>query len=86
MVLKEADDASDTLADELLEHCKEGLARYKYPRWVNFVDDPPKTATGEGTAVQAAGVGASCSKLRLRSRRESGVMLTKTYREGTGNG
>ena len=47
VVLKEVGYASDTLADELLEHCKSGLARYKYPRWVNFVDDLPKTATGK---------------------------------------
>ena len=47
VVLKEAGDASASLADELLEHCKEGLARYKYPRWVNFVEDLPKTATGK---------------------------------------
>ena len=47
VVLKDASDASNALADELLEHCKEGLARYKYPRWVNFVEDLPKTATGK---------------------------------------
>ncbi len=47
VVLKDAQDASDILADELLEHCKSGLARYKYPRWVNFVEDLPKTATGK---------------------------------------
>ena len=47
VVLNDASDASDALAGELLEHCKEGLARYKYPRWVNFVDDLPKTATGK---------------------------------------
>ena len=47
VVLKEAGDASGALVDELLEHCKSGLARYKYPRWVNFVDDLPKTATGK---------------------------------------
>ena len=47
VVLNEAGDASDALAEELLEHCKSGLARYKYPRWVNFVDDLPKTATGK---------------------------------------
>ena len=47
VVLKEPDDASDALANELLEHCKNGLARYKYPRWVNFVADLPKTATGK---------------------------------------
>ena len=47
VVLNRAGDASDALADELLEHCRSGLARYKYPRWVNFVDDLPKTATGK---------------------------------------
>ena len=40
-------DASDALAGELLEHCKAGLARYKYPRWINFVETLPKTATGK---------------------------------------
>ncbi len=44
-----ADGASggDELAAELLEHCKDGLARYKYPRWFNFVEELPKTATGK---------------------------------------
>jgi benzoate-CoA ligase family protein len=31
----------------LLDHCKTGLAPYKYPRWFNFVDDFPRTATGK---------------------------------------
>jgi acyl-coenzyme A synthetase/AMP-(fatty) acid ligase len=30
-----------------LEHCKSGLARFKYPRWSHFVDELPKTATGK---------------------------------------
>ena len=30
-----------------MEHCKAGLARYKYPRWFQFVDALPKTATGK---------------------------------------
>ncbi len=47
VVLNDAGDASDALAAELLEHCRSGLARYKYPRWVNFVEDLPKTATGK---------------------------------------
>ena len=46
-VLNNAGDASDSLAGDLLKHCQEGLARYKYPRWVNFVDELPKTATGK---------------------------------------
>jgi len=47
VVLNQAGDASTALADDLLRHCQERLARYKYPRWVNFVDELPKTATGK---------------------------------------
>jgi len=47
VVLNNAQDASESLADDLLKHCQDGLARYKYPRWVNFVDELPKTATGK---------------------------------------
>lgn len=47
VVLKDAGDAGDALANELLTHCQDGLARYKYPRWIHFVDALPKTATGK---------------------------------------
>ena len=47
IVLNDKGGAGDALAAELLEHCKKGLAPYKYPRWFNFVDDLPKTATGK---------------------------------------
>ena len=47
VVLNNAQDASEVLADDLLKHCQDGLARYKYPRWFNFVDELPKTATGK---------------------------------------
>ena len=47
IVLNNSADAGDDLKAELLEHCKSGLARYKYPRWFNFVEDLPKTATGK---------------------------------------
>ena len=33
--------------DELKLHVKSQLAPYKYPRWVEFVTDLPKTATGK---------------------------------------
>ena len=35
------------LADELRRHVKERLAPYKYPRWIEFIDELPKTATGK---------------------------------------
>lgn len=47
IVLNDPSDAGDDLAAELLDHCKDGLARYKYPRWFNFVEELPKTATGK---------------------------------------
>ena len=47
VVLNDPADASPELAKELLQHCKSGLAPYKYPRWFNFIDDLPKTATGK---------------------------------------
>jgi len=47
VVLDDPADASDAVAEELLQHCKQGLARYKYPRWFNFVEALPKTATGK---------------------------------------
>ena len=47
IVLHDAGDASGAMANELLAHCQDGLARYKYPRWIHFVDDLPKTATGK---------------------------------------
>ncbi len=47
VVLKDAGDAQDDLVEELQEHCKAGLAGYKYPHWINFVDELPKTVTGK---------------------------------------
>lgn len=35
------------LAAELQQHVKSRLAPYKYPRWIEFVDELPKTATGK---------------------------------------
>ena len=48
VVLKDPALSGDSLADRLVDHCKAGLARYKYPRWISFVDALPKTATGKG--------------------------------------
>ena len=47
IILNDPSEASDALSEALLEHCKSGLARYKYPRWIHFVDELPKTATGK---------------------------------------
>jgi len=47
IVLKSGRQASTTLADEIKAFVKERLASYKCPRWIEFMDDLPKTATGK---------------------------------------
>jgi len=44
VVLKSGENMTE---DELKQHVKSQLAPYKYPRWVEFVQDLPKTATGK---------------------------------------
>jgi benzoate-CoA ligase len=39
--------SSPQLEMDLKSHVKARLAPYKYPRWIEFVDDLPKTATGK---------------------------------------
>jgi benzoate-CoA ligase family protein len=56
IVLKNSADAGETLKDELLQTCKTGLAPYKYPRWINFVPELPKTATGKIQRFKLRGV------------------------------
>ena len=38
---------AEVTADELIAHCRERMAAYKYPRSVVLVDDLPKTVTGK---------------------------------------
>jgi 4-hydroxybenzoate-CoA ligase/benzoate-CoA ligase len=47
IVLNEGFDAAPALVEGLQEFVKSRLAPYKYPRWVEFVDELPKTATGK---------------------------------------
>jgi benzoate-CoA ligase len=47
VVLKPGVAADDGLASVLQEHVKSLLAPYKYPRWIAFVDELPKTPTGK---------------------------------------
>ncbi len=47
VLLKSEFKASVQLQTELQSHVKSKLAPYKYPRWVEFVDDLPKTVTGK---------------------------------------
>jgi benzoate-CoA ligase len=47
VVLKTGYPASNDLAEELKAYVKESIAPYKYPRWIEFIPELPKTATGK---------------------------------------
>jgi benzoate-CoA ligase len=47
VVLMAGRDATPTLASELQQFVRERLAEYKRPRWVEFLPELPKTATGK---------------------------------------
>ena len=47
VVLKEAGAGGPALTEELMTLCRKTLAPYKYPRWVEYVTELPKTATGK---------------------------------------
>ncbi|HEX3939377.1 MAG TPA: benzoate-CoA ligase family protein [Xanthobacteraceae bacterium] len=47
VVLKAPEKASEALAQALQDACRQKLAVYKYPRWIEFRSELPKTATGK---------------------------------------
>ncbi len=47
VVLRDGADGDDTARDKLRAHCKSRLAPYKFPEWIDFVDQLPKTALGK---------------------------------------
>jgi benzoate-CoA ligase len=47
IVLKNNNIDLGLMRNELQEYAKSKLASYKYPRWIDFVDELPKTATGK---------------------------------------
>ncbi len=47
VVLKNGREPTIALAEELRQHVKSTLAPFKYPRWIEFIDELPKTATGK---------------------------------------
>lgn len=47
VVLKEGFEPSPDLARQLQDFVKQNTAPFKYPRWIDFVDFLPKTATGK---------------------------------------
>ncbi|MGB5096440.1 MAG: hypothetical protein WBN82_00885 [Porticoccaceae bacterium] len=47
VVLKAGGSGAPELAAALRAHVKTRLAPFKYPRWIEFIDQLPKTATGK---------------------------------------
>jgi len=47
VVLQEGQPANDDMTADLITHCVENMAAYKRPRWIEFVKELPKTATGK---------------------------------------
>jgi benzoate-CoA ligase len=47
VVLREGYEPSPELEDEIKKWVLNRLAKYKYPRWVEFVKELPKSATGK---------------------------------------
>ncbi len=47
VVLKDAASGSEAKAEALKAFVKDRIAPYKYPRWIDFVEALPKTATGK---------------------------------------
>jgi benzoate-CoA ligase len=47
IILKQGYEPTQALADELKIFVKDRLAPFKYPRWIEFVPELPKTATGK---------------------------------------
>jgi benzoate-CoA ligase len=47
VILRQGHTASPQLQAELQEFVKNRIAPYKYPRWVEFIEELPKTATGK---------------------------------------
>ena len=47
IILEKGHKASEALVKELQEYVKKKTAPYKYPRWIDFVEELPRTATGK---------------------------------------
>jgi 4-hydroxybenzoate-CoA ligase len=47
VTLKDGAKGEEPLREALKEHVKQQIGMWKYPRWIDFVDSLPKTATGK---------------------------------------
>jgi benzoate-CoA ligase family protein len=56
VVLNHGYEPSEAMANELKAFVKERLAVFKYPRWIEFVSELPKTATGKIQRFRLRGI------------------------------
>jgi len=47
VVLREGNNPTDELKKEIQQWVLDKLAKYKYPRWIEFVKELPKSSTGK---------------------------------------
>ena len=47
VVLRDGFSPSEALSEELKQWTLDKLAKFKYPRWIEFIADLPKSATGK---------------------------------------
>ena len=47
VVLKSGQDASAELEEEIKQFVRDRIATYKFPRWIEFADNIPKTTGGK---------------------------------------
>ena len=69
----------DVDTDELIAWCRENMANYKVPRYVELVDEPAAQRVEQGAQVRAGGAGeaAAGALIRRRYRPEAHRTATK---------
>ena len=61
----------DVVSEDLIEHCRQSLARYKVPREVYIEEMLPKNAVGKIDIAGAAPAHSRCQPVTERSSRTS---------------
>ncbi len=75
VVVKSGVTFNEDLSSQLKQHVKSRLAPYKYPRWIEFCDELPKTATGK---IQRFKLRALAGAPRAELRRDDGTIERMT--------
>ena len=80
VVLRAGIAATAELAEELqARSCAGRLAEYKRPRWVSFLDELPKTATGKLQRFKLREMGERCARLKPRATRGHSARMMRAF-------